>query len=308
MGASKTNRIVDPIITNLLLGYGSQDYVGDALFPVVDHTKEGGKIPKFGKTHFRQHATERALRAKSNVIVPDLKSSVRIAMDEHDASLPLDIREVADSDLDEQSAAAFAAQEIIFHSRELACATLARDATKYAAANKVTLSGTDQFDNSGSDPIVVIRAGQKAIRAAVAKYPTTIVIGAAVWEALQDHAKITARISHSQHAVLTPELFGQMFGFKDVRIGSAVTVDDQDAVTDVWGKDIVMAFVPTAMDGQKRSLYMPAYGYTVRRKGYPQGDIWYSADGKVSYVRSTELFDVAQTGADAGYLIKAAVS
>jgi hypothetical protein len=70
MGRLSNLRVVDPVLTNLSVGYSNADLVGDVLFPFVPVDKEGGKIPKFGKKlQDLQHRS--ALRAKSNRINPE---------------------------------------------------------------------------------------------------------------------------------------------------------------------------------------------------------------------------------------------
>ena len=71
MGRLSNLRVVDPVLTNLSVGYSNADLVGDVLFPFVPVDKEGGKIPKFGKEAFKIYNTERALRARSNRINPE---------------------------------------------------------------------------------------------------------------------------------------------------------------------------------------------------------------------------------------------
>jgi len=49
MGRLSNLRVVDPVLTNLSVGYSNADLVGDVLFPFVPVDKEGGKIPKFAR-------------------------------------------------------------------------------------------------------------------------------------------------------------------------------------------------------------------------------------------------------------------
>ena len=83
MGRLSKLRVVDPVLTNLATGYTNEQFVGDQLMPFVLVDKEGGKIPLFGKEHFKVYSTERALRAKSNRINPEDIGEVDVALDEH---------------------------------------------------------------------------------------------------------------------------------------------------------------------------------------------------------------------------------
>ena len=53
MGRLSKLRVVDPVLTNLATGYTNEQFVGDQLMPFVLVDKEGGKIPLFGKEHFK---------------------------------------------------------------------------------------------------------------------------------------------------------------------------------------------------------------------------------------------------------------
>ena len=55
--------------------------------------------------------------------------------------------------------------------RENEAAILARNASNYAASNKVTLSGTDLWTNAASNPFVVVESGKEAIRKKIGKRP-----------------------------------------------------------------------------------------------------------------------------------------
>mgnify|MGYP000505819971 CR=1 FL=1 len=97
MGRLSNLRVVDPVLTSLATGYTNEQFVGDQLMPFVLVDKEGGKIPLFGKEHFKVYSTERALRAKSNRINPEDIGEVDVALDEHDLEYPIDYREDAES-------------------------------------------------------------------------------------------------------------------------------------------------------------------------------------------------------------------
>ena len=80
MGRLSNLRVVDPVLTNLAIGYTNADMVCDVLFPIVPVDKEGGKIPKFTKEAFKLYNTERALRARSNRINPEDIGSVDVKL------------------------------------------------------------------------------------------------------------------------------------------------------------------------------------------------------------------------------------
>lgn len=95
MGRLSNLLLVDPVLTNLAVGYSNADFVGAALMPFVNVEKEAGIVPIFNKDNFKVYATERALRAKSNRINPGDMGSQAFALTEHDLEYPIDYREDA---------------------------------------------------------------------------------------------------------------------------------------------------------------------------------------------------------------------
>lgn len=304
MGRLSELRVVDPVLTTLVRGYSNADFVAENLFPIVGVVKEAGKVPTFGKDAFKIVATERAIRGNSNKIAPETRSTVDYACVEHDAVYPADYREIQEDILDLQKYAAFRAQAAVKLRCEKICADLALDAANYASTNKVTLSGTTQWTHASSLPIAAVRTACEAVRTQTGKRPNVMILGALAFLALQDHATITDRIKYSQLGVVTTELLAQIFGLKKVIVGDGVYSNDaMTAVYDIWGDNAVLAYVPEA-SGEMRSIYEPSYGYTLQKTGMPEVDTYLDEGGKITNVRSTDIFIPKIVGADAGYLIK----
>lgn len=152
MGRLSKLRVVDPVLTNLATGYTNEQFVGDQLMPFVLVDKEGGKIPLFGKEHFKVYSTERALRAKSNRINPEDIGEVDVALDEHDLEYPIDYREDAESAFPLQARATNTVVEGIRLRHEVMVADMVQNPANYSVGNKIALSGTSQFTDDTSDP------------------------------------------------------------------------------------------------------------------------------------------------------------
>jgi len=296
----------DPVLTNLARGYGNAQMVGQALFPFAPVKKEINKIPKFSKESFKAINTIRAIRAKSNVLDPESVGNAEVTLEEHDISFPLDRRELdnAEAVLDLEKYATFSASAIIALALERACASLATAPGNYATSNKITLSGNSRFtDYANSDPIAVIKTGREAVRQQIGRRPNVALFGAATMSALSEHPKILERIKYTQLGVVTPELLAGILGISKVVIGEAVYMDGRGAVKDVWGDNVVLAYVPALPADVKPNVYEPAFGYTLRKEGYPIAAPWQTEDGKQHNVDVTDIVAPCILGADAGYLI-----
>jgi hypothetical protein len=303
MGRLSNLRVVDPVLTNLAIGYSNAELVGDVLFPFVPVDKEGGKIPKFGKEAFKIYNTERALRAKSNRINPEDIDSVDVNLDEHDLEYPIDYRESDESAFPLEAHGTHVVTEGIRLRHEKKVADLAQNPANYAASNKIVLAGTSRFtDKANSDPIGVFEDGKEAVRGKIGKRPNTAVIGAASWKAIKQHPQFLERIKYSMKGVLTVELLKEILEIERIVIGNSVYSNDLGTFGDIWGDNIVLAYVAPQRQGAERTPYEPSFGYTLRKKGMPQIDTR-TEDGKLELIRNTDVFRPYLLGAEAGYLI-----
>lgn len=302
MGRLEDLRVVDPVLTTLARGYTNAELVATLLFLVVMVNKESGKIPQFGKEAFRIYNTERAIRAKSNRISPEGITPIDFVCDEHDLAHPIDYREGDESMFNLEEHATNVVTGAIGLRLEKKAADLAQNAANYPTGNKVTLSGTSQFTNASSDPIGVIDDAKDAVRSKIGKRPNTMVMGAATFKALKNHAQLLDKIKYSMTGVVTIELMKQIFGVKNIAVGDAVYLSDAGAFLDVWGDNIVLAYTPDT-PSEKRTVYEPAFAYTIRKKGKPEIDKYTEDGGKVELVRNTDILVPKIVGAEAGYLI-----
>jgi hypothetical protein len=294
-------RVVDPVLTSLATGYTNEQFVGDQLMPFVYVDKEGGKIPLFGKEHFKVYSTERALRAKSNRINPEDIGEVDVALDEHDLEYPIDYREDAESAFPLQARATNTVVEGIRLRHEKMVADMVQTAGNYAAGNKITLSGASQFSHASSDPEGVISDAKAAVRAKVVKEPNTMVIGYAAWRTMKRNAQLKAVLSDTRSRLVQLADLREIFEIPNIVIGRAVYANDAGTTVDIWGDNIVLAYVPGA-GGSGRSPYEPSFGYTLRKRGNPMVDTR-TEDGKLELIRNTDIFRPFLLGVDAGYLI-----
>lgn len=303
MGRLSNLRQQDPVLTELAYGYDNAEMACEALFPVVNVDKEGGKIPLFGKEKFRIYETLRALRAKSNRIQPSDIGNLDIILDEHDLEYPIDYREDAEANLPLRAHANDVVTEGIQLRREKYCADLAQNADNYANSNKTALSGTSQFtDGTNSDPEGVVSDAHDAIRKKIGKKANTMVIGESSWRVLKRHPQLRGLLSTNTKRLVRIEDLKDIFEVQNIVIGlSMFEPTIGDPMADIWSDNIVMAYVPTA-DKSMRTMYKPSYGYTLRKKGSLIVDAR-TEDGKVEIIRQTDIYRPYLLGAEGGYLI-----
>jgi hypothetical protein len=304
-------RIIDPVLTAAAQGFQNAEFVGAALFPKVPVVARGGKIVTFGKEDFMLYATGRSPGQNTKrVTFGHFGNPYALESHSLEGLLPIETMQEAAAvpGIDMSMTTINKTQNIIALRLEKAMADTARLAASYGAANKITLSGTSQWsDFSGtSDPVAVIEAGKEAVRAKIGKRPNTAIIGAKVFSALKQHPKIVDRIKYTGRDVATPELLAALFGLEKVLVGDAVYADDAGNFTDVWGKDVVLAYTEV---GTMAEQGKPSYGYTYQLGGYPIVEEPYYARNEKSWVFPvTDEVAPVIAGVDAGYLIVNAVA
>lgn len=306
-------RIVNPVLTNLSVGYSNAAFVASALFPFANVEKEAGLVPVFGKDHFKIYSTERALRAKSNRMDLSGVTTVPFALTEHDIEAAIDYREQEEAAFPLQANATMTVTEIIRLRLEKMVADIAQNTASYASSNRAALSSTTSFAHANSDPEGVVDDAKAQIRAGVAKHPNTMVIGYSMWRNLKRHPKLKAILSDTRSRLVQLADLREMFEIENIVVGPGIYNTDAGVSVDIWGNKAVLAYVAPVAEapmvpgqvvdpGAARSMYTPSFGYTLRKTGHPKVDTR-PEDGKLEIIRATDIFAPFLLGADAGYLI-----
>jgi len=309
MPTAAQNQVIDPILSNIALGYKDPEFVGMELFPVVPVMQSGGKIIEFGKEAFSLFNTARAPGAAAKRVRFGHQGNP-YAVENHalDAQVPRehlrDATQVPGINL--ATRAVNLAMRVGSRVLENQQAGIARNAANYDANHKVTLSGTSQWSDYGnSNPVADVDNAKEAIRESVGIYPNVIEISAKVFKILKEHPSLLDKIKYTQRGVLTAELLATVFDVEKVIIGKAIAFDDAGTSIDLWGKDVVLAYVPQNTTGMEE----PSFGYTYQLEGHPIVEVprW-DADTRSWIYGMTHERVAVLTGITGGYLIQNAVA
>ncbi|WP_218940644.1 major capsid protein [Pusillimonas noertemannii] len=302
---TKQARVIDPVLTEAVMGYRHPDRVGHVLFPHVPVLARGGQIIEFGKESFLRYKTRRApgtntkrlqfgYRGQPFVLTQDaLEGMVPIEHVEDAAQVP---------GLDLGKAAVTEVMDILSLGLEIEQAQLATDASKYSANNKVALAGSDRWSDPSSDPAQQVRQYGEAVRGRIGTRPNVLLVSASGFNALIDHPKIIERFKYTSSASITTEMLAQLFNVRRVAVGEAVYLEQNaDDMQDVWGNSAVLAYVPE----QVTSLRAPSFGYTYTLKDHPLAEESYFERNAKSWIYPV-TYDRAPvlSGIDAGFLIQ----
>lgn len=305
-------RVIDPVLSTIAQGYTNAEMVASALFPSVRVPTRGGKIITFGKEDFMLYGSQRA-PGENTKRVQFGYSSGNFALVDYglEGQVPVEIMQegMAVPGIDHGAMAVRKVSAIMALRLEKQAADIARTAGSYASSNKVTLTSTAQWsDFSGtSNPINNIETAKDAVRAATGKRANTVVMGAAVMSKLRQHPVVVDRMKYTGRDVATAEILAALFGVQRVLVGDAIYSNDAGtAFTDVWGKDVVVAYTEL---GSVADMGAPSYGYTYTLDGYPMAEEPYYDRNTKSWVYPVTRAEApVLASASAGYLITNAVA
>ncbi|OAI11782.1 hypothetical protein A1507_19840 [Methylomonas koyamae] len=312
-------RVVNAVLTSVARGYRNAKYVGLRHLPYVPVNQRGGKVITFNKEAWRQYQLARAPGSQlKRVSFGYAGNDFALVQHALEGVAPIELADEAAKGpgIDLGRSTVIGVQDIIDLRLEIAQATLLTTAANYGAGNKVTLSGTSQWnDYTNSDPIGDVDTAKEAVRAQIGIEPNVMTVSAKVWKVLKRHPKLVdAAIlngiisvnGNSAPSRLSKDQMAALFEVDDFEVGGAVSLDASDAVTDVWGKDVLLSYSVTAA---LANMGTPTFGYTYRLAGYPMVETGYYENQTRSWIYPC-IDEVAPViaGAEAGYLIKSAVA
>lgn len=306
---SRQAQVIDPILSTQSRGYANPEFIGCRLLPYADLPSRSMKVIRFGKDAFRRYVDSRRAPGGPTKRLQFGYESDPVALKQEalEALVPDEISAGAQvPGIDLAAISIQQTQDVIALGREVEIATLVRDAGKYDANHKVTLSGTDRWTDPDSDPAGDVKAGREAVRRSIGRYPNVLTLGPSVFNAVTEHAAVKDRFKYTSSESITEAMLARYFGVDEVLVGKAValpdTAADTDLADDVWGNDALLTYRPAGSN-----LLVPAFGYTYRLQGYPAVEQPYYERNVKSWVYPvTEEFRPYVTGAEGGFLIRGA--
>lgn len=302
-------RVIDPILSEVAIGYANPDRVGRVLFPSITIANRGGKVIRFDKAAFRRVNARRAPGGKTKRVQYGYSSDpVALVQDSLEGMVPYENMEEAQSvpGIELGSQAVGNAMNSITLIEEYDQATLALDASLYDNNHKIALTGSDKWSHVDSDPGKQMDDYKEAIRSCIGVYPNTLLLSALAFKAAKRNQKIKDQFKYTSKDSITLEMLKAYFEVENIAVGYAVSIDenapeDSDP-TDIWGNNAVLAYVaPPAERAQGR----PAYGYTYTLAGYPFAEDPYEDRSEKSWIYPvTHERRPYLVGATAGFLIQ----
>ena len=304
-------RVIDPVLTGIAQGYIHAQRVGNVLFPPIQVPASGGKVIEFGRESFINYNSLRAPGAHVKRIQFGYEGKP-FALDGYALDTPIPREFVRDAQtvpgIDLGKRAVNTLMNSFTLTLEIQQAALATTAVNYGGSNKLTLTGSDRWDDPASDPIRDFEDAKEQVRGSCGIDPNRSVIGSKVFNALKSHPKIVERFKYTSAESVSAKMLAGLFDLDDLAVGKATYVEGEDPAEgfkDAWGNVAVLGYVPS----QDQAMDQPSFGYTYTLTGHPFVEVprW-DGDSRswiygMTYERAPQL-----TGIASGFLFQTPVS
>jgi hypothetical protein len=304
----RTAAVISPILSTHARGYRNSMFISDMLFPRVRIPNRSMRVLKFGKESFRMINTRRAPGAdKKRIQYGYASDPVSLVQDALEGVVPIEHQDEAMSipGVDLGANAIDMVLDVVDLNLEFECANMARDAGNYSANNKLALTSTDRWSSPDSDPKGDMDAAKEAIRRMIGRYPNTLELGPTAKTALCNHPTIKEQFKYTSKDSISVDMLAAYFEVDRVVVGKAVylpeTAGDDEAATDIWGDDAILAYVPMTGD----NFRVPSYGYTYELSGFPMVNQPYFENSNDSWIYPTKVERRPYlVGAEGGFLFQ----
>lgn len=303
---------VDAVLSNLVLGYGRADMIGNQVLPKITVDKDTGKYYVWSRNNINISGlnTRREDRAFAQEINLDVTMD-NYTMEQHALRdfLPDGIRKNADSVLNIRQAYSQQVIDIMDLVKEKAIRDLVFDANQYGSNNKTTLTSNDrwnQITQTASDPKEDINNAQLAVLKEAGVWPMTLLLGVELYNKLKRHVNILASVQYVQRTginYVTDSELCDYLGVSKIIVGKAVYNSAVEGVAAsnafVWNLHALLFYEPPAGGG----INVPAFGYEFNPSHTPRTVARYTENGRLGeWVEVNEKRFMKLTFPKAGYL------
>lgn len=180
--------------------------------------------------------------------------------------------------------------------------------------NTAALAAADRWDVDTSDPVKKVSDCKEAIRLLCGLEPNTVVMGAAVWAALRNHADITSRVAGLVAGTpATAEQAAAALGVERILIGSAVYNSAAEGATasnaNVWGKFASVCYIDPAAGRDVDGAIVPMQQFVWDGVAAPFSTFTYESNESRSHIiQCYDAVDAKAISVNSAYLLSTVVS
>jgi len=313
MTLTARNVQVDQALTNLSVAYKVEGLIWDIIVPKIPVVKDTGLYYEWSKSDDFRNYNGRDVRAPGAVSKTiDFSSSTKTYATE-DYALNVKIldkeKKNADSILNLEISKTNRLKGSLMLSREARIAWVFTNLNNYASSNKVTLSGTSQWDNASYAGNIVkeLDAWKEAVRKQIWRRPNTIIIPEAVADVMKNSASFIELLKYTKGDMLENGDLPKVLRGMKVIIAGWVTNNANDgaadSIADIWGKHVIMCYINYANPTIDEISFI--YGFTSEDLTVRK---WREDPAKADVVEMEFSEDIKLISNVAGYIIYNAIS
>lgn len=300
-------RPVNPVMTNLSIGFKNERYYWDQIAPPVEVSEQTGTYFTWTRDFWfrREDGAERPASGGYTRLGVGVSTSTYEAREYGYEELVFDVIRAASQTPESLDNIA------VQHLSETIQIELEKQVQAAGFVTGVwgttsTLSGTNQWSDYGnSDPIADIDTAKRTVRRNTGKNPTDMHIGALTWEVLKEHPLILDKYKHTQTGIMSEELVAAALGMSTLTVGTSVENTAAEGATfvgaDIW-PDSALLFVKTPTPGLMQPNGM--YTFIWNEKGnFPWASEQYREEQTRADVHRTfSHWDTQITASQYGYI------
>jgi hypothetical protein len=236
-------RPVDPVLTNLSIGFKNKDYIWDQVAPSSVTDQKSGTFFRYTRDYWFRTFGEAggAKRAPASTykrvgygVETDTYETIEYGFEKPDDDATVAASQTPES-LPQVTTAYLT--DLINREIEMLVAAAAFVTGVWGTSN--TLAGTDQWsDLANSDPIADSETARLTVRRNTGAEPNLLVVGAATWNDLKEHPLLLDKYKHTQTGILTEDLVAAALGIDRLVVGKSVKNTANEGATfsgsDIW--------------------------------------------------------------------------
>lgn len=312
--------LIDKVFTKLAHGYQNpRPGVAEFVAPIVSVTSRSGQIVRFGNEEFTVPNTKRAPGATIK------REGTSYNSDKFSLTQDALAAEVAYEHIEEaKEGGLLNLQRIslnkVINKLMLGWEIEVLDLVTNPDNFETTLTGTvgTKWGTAGSDPQMDIFEAKEAVRAQSAVYPNSMVMGAAVHNALMTNAAIREQFKYTTAGSIGLGMLAEYFDLeRGIRVSKQVKAVNGGFVDIMPADSVLLFYAPTnspsgTLTGNavNTDRGTASFCYTYTHKDYPQVTPWVEDSNRrvlvasVIHEHQAVITGIGQTGkAGAGYLL-----
>lgn len=310
-------RVSDPVLTNLVQGYSSEEFVGDRLVTPVEMPKQSGRFPSFGEEAFVIQGDMKRMAGGKIARLNTQSGYVTASIDQYALGVAVpqeDLVEWAGSPDMLINARTLAVTERILRYREYLQAVAVTTTTNYASGNYI--SGAGKAWATTGDPIKDFDDAQQQIIKSIGRRANVAWFTPGAWQLFRNNTSVLARIvyggSNSKPAMLSREAAAALLEVDEVVVCNATYGYGGGPGSDGAPKKTALtkAFLWESVQSNNAGLLIrgtgsgiePAFGYTWERAGSPIVESYYENQSKSMIYDQQHFFTPAVTLSKAGFI------